>query len=133
MNSEHFTTPESLQLLGIQLCKDCGSHMSIDNSTCYNCGFINDDLFLNEASLNGKYCKPNDFNEKEMYLVMVEPETPSRHIKSYHIMKSNYTLCGLSVSKRNKFDLVGRMTLARIPAFYKNPCKRCLTQLEKQN
>lgn len=132
LKADAFDTPEHLKMLGISLCQDCGSHMSIDNTICYGCGFENDDQYINESamqSIHGILIT----NDKPLFLVYNMSEKSDKKRRTFHIMRSGFSLCGLAVDNRNRFEVIGRMILSRIPEFYKNPCKKCLNALEKDN
>jgi len=132
-NLNPFETPESLKVLGIELCQNCGKHMSNENKTCYSCGFENDNIFINETCLNQKYLVQQE-NEDVMFLVLRKQTSYNDEDNSvYHIMKNETTLCGTISQRTNPFVKIGKMTFSRIPTFYKNPCKRCLNALEKTN
>lgn len=42
-------------LSDIKNCNSCGHQLSINNTTCYNCGFKKDNPALHEELLNRKY------------------------------------------------------------------------------
>lgn len=129
---KQFKQSEALIALGIQVCQNCGKHMSLENSTCYGCGFERDNLFIHEENLNNKYEIGNKIN---FPLILVKRKENSYHKDPtfmYHIMKGDKTLCGVISQTSNPFEIVGNMSFVLIPQFYKNPCKYCLRTLENQ-
>jgi ribosomal protein L32 len=115
-------TPDHLKVLGIAVCSDCGSLLSIDNTTCYNCGFDADDDQLNEDMLNNKYIKQWN-NNGPHYLAKTKDNG------KLHIYKDGNLLCGNLTHHKTNISLLGELNRNRLSQFLKNPCYFCKNRL----
>ena len=118
-----YPTPEHLKALGIGVCSDCGSLLSIDNTTCYNCGFEPDDDAINEQALNAKY-KKNWHDDDKIYVGIAKKGF------KVHLVKNGIPLCGNKLHSVDQLQLVGDVS-KQAKKFHKNPCSCCKSSLSK--
>ena len=127
---KQFHTPEHLQLLGIEVCKDCGHTKSVENSICYNCGFESDDLDLHEKMLNEKFI--NSDGTTKYHIVKQKKTVITSEQAKYHIMKNGFSLCGLNLITTVKYEVVKGLDIrSKFLIDSDNCCKTCFKNLNK--